>query len=325
MNTDFRATIILEWENAVLSELERTLHMLERLDAQIAQMHGDFELLVLFDPAVVDEARIHTHIITRLKLSASQVSLRMIAAPDQHYYALKNIGAQHAQGDLLVMLDSDVIPEDGWLSTLLGTLDAHPDIQVLGGNTFIDPVGLLGKAFSAGWFFPLREERREIIEPAPGLFANNCVFRRPIFLAHPYPLDDDGSNRGACYRQYKAMKQCGTRIALHTGAQCSHPAPNGLHHWLIRALAEGRDHSIRKASTLRGKPGALRRSLRHATRSIWQACSRSLRADTRQRMCMTPLEAPASIVMTIMYYGLYVIGTTLTCIAPQRTRHWWQI
>lgn len=325
MNTQFRATIILEWENAVLSELGRTLRMLETLDVQITQTHGEFELLVLFDPAVVNEHQIHAHVTTQLRRSASRVRLRLIAAPGQHYYELKNTGAQQAHGNLLIMLDSDVIPEDGWLSTLLDTLDAHPEIDLVGGNTFIDPVGLLGKAFSAGWFYPLREERRELIEPAPFIWANNCAFRKETFLRNPYPCSQHGATRDACFYQHKALRDEGARIALHTGAQCSHPAPNGLHHWFIRALAEGRDHSIRKARTLRGKPGALRRSLRHAARGTWQACSRSLRADTRERMHMTPVEAPLSILMTAMYYGLYVIGATLTCITPQRARNWWQI
>ena len=325
MNTQFRATIILEWENAVLSEIERTLRMLERLDTQIAQTHGDFEFLVLFDPAVAEEHQIGAHVTTRLRQSAAQVQLQLIAAPGQHYYELKNTGAQHAHGNLLVMLDSDVIPEDGWLSTLLDTLDANPDIELLSGNTFIDPVGLLGKSFSAGWIYPLRAEQPELIEPAPFVWASNCAFRTETFLRHPYPCSQDGATRGACFLQHKALRDEGARIALHTGAQCSHPAPNGLHHWCTRALAEGRDHSIRKARTLRGKPGALRRSVKHAARRTWQACTRSLRSDTRQRMHMTLAEAPLSILLTAMYYGLYVVGATLTCICPQRTRIWWQI
>lgn len=325
MNSGFRATIILEWENALLSELERTFRMLERLDAQIAQTHGQFELLVLFDPAVVEELLIHAHVSTRLKLSGARVSLRLIGAPGQHYYELKNTGARQAQGDLLVMLDSDVIPEDRWLTTLLDTCEAHPDIDVLAGNTFIDPAGLLGKAFSAGWFYPLRAERHELIEPAPFVWANNCVFRRQLFLSNKYPANQHGTTRDACYFQRKALRNAGAKIALHTGAQCSHPPPNGLRHWLNRALAEGRDHSIRKAGTLRGKPGALRRSLRRAGRGVSQACSRSLRTETRLRMGMTPAEVPISIAMTAMYYGLYVVGALLTCIAPQRARQWWRI
>ena len=52
-------------------------------------------------------------------------------------------------------LDSDVVPEPGWLDRLLDAL-AGPGVEVVAGGTYVEPVGLVGKTFALTWFFPLR-------------------------------------------------------------------------------------------------------------------------------------------------------------------------
>ena len=49
------------------------------------------------------------------------------------YYALKNLGAQLCEQPVVVFLDSDVVPEPGWLRRLLEPF-ARRDVEVVGGS-----------------------------------------------------------------------------------------------------------------------------------------------------------------------------------------------
>ena len=106
----------------------------------------------------------------------------------------KNIGAARARGEVIVFLDSDVIPEEGWLASLLQAL-SNLDVGVVGGNTYIAHEDLNGKAFALFWFFPLREARGGLWRD-PHFFANNVAFRAEVFRAHSFP--PLGTFRGQC-------------------------------------------------------------------------------------------------------------------------------
>src|SRR5215472_15982971 len=44
--------------------------------------------------------------------------IRTIAADGAHYYQLKNLGARAATGDIIVLVDTDVVPEPGCLAAV---------------------------------------------------------------------------------------------------------------------------------------------------------------------------------------------------------------
>jgi glycosyltransferase involved in cell wall biosynthesis len=50
--------------------------------------------------------------------------LQVIVSEGAGYHAQKHLGAQQATGDILLFLDSDVIPDSGWLAFLLSTFAA---------------------------------------------------------------------------------------------------------------------------------------------------------------------------------------------------------
>ena len=83
------------------------------------------------------------------------VHLEVFAAPGLGYYQLKNESVKRATGVILVFLDSDVIPEPDWLDQLLGAF-TEPDVQIVGGNSYIEAASVYSRAFALWWFFPLR-------------------------------------------------------------------------------------------------------------------------------------------------------------------------
>jgi hypothetical protein len=109
-------------------------------------------------------------------LDAWPAEVRIISTEGLEYVEQKNFGARQSNPDLIIFLGSDVIPEPGWLIGLLGAF-RNPEVQVAGGNTYLSPEGLYGKAFALFWFFPMRVEGNGL-RRTNGFWANNVAFRR---------------------------------------------------------------------------------------------------------------------------------------------------
>ena len=193
--------------------------MLERLAAEIVDLRAAMELIVAYDDeevsgedagALVDRA------------FPSRADIVLLPARGVTYYALKNLGADRASGDLLVFVDSDVVPEPGWLGELLRSFE-RPDVAVVGGTVYVEPVGVWGKAFALTWFFPLRAEK-PALEPHAIFFASNVAFRRDVFERFPFP-DAPGTARRACVLLAQRLREHGIAVYRHEAAQVSHPAP----------------------------------------------------------------------------------------------------
>jgi GT2 family glycosyltransferase len=236
---------------------------------------------------------------------------REVAAPGAGYYDLRNLGAARASGDILVFLDSDAIPDDGWLSGLLDPFD-DPAVLVAAGCAYIEPDSLYSRAFALAWFFPLREEPKPRT-PADGFFVNNVAFRRSTFLAHPFtPVP--GTSRGACVALARELRDAGITIWKTTAAQVSHPPPHGGRHFVVRALAQGRDRLARERGWRATAVGSLVRLVRH--------CGGSLRAILRgrDRVGLSRAAVPGALAIAWTYYGLYFAGEVGTLLGVPAVR-----
>ncbi len=152
-------SIVIEWENVLLSEAYRALEMLKQLSTQLQDIHHAVEVLFLFNEediaAKTLQAIIDTHLTVHPSL-ANRVSVQLVPVVGLHYYDIKNAGVQQAKGDLVVFLDSDVIPEPHWLKALIEPFFNDASVQVIAGHTYLEPEGFLGRAFALGWFFPTK-------------------------------------------------------------------------------------------------------------------------------------------------------------------------
>ena len=152
-------SVVIEWENAKLSDLGRAERMLAELGKQMAETAGkrklNAELLVLYDRDAVDPVVPHTAIEAHIDAAAWPGPIRLVPAPGQRYYEQKNKGASLAAGEIVIFLDSDVVPDAAWLEGLLAALD-DPNIGIVGGETYHATDTLHDKLFAAFWTFPTR-------------------------------------------------------------------------------------------------------------------------------------------------------------------------
>jgi hypothetical protein len=207
-----------------------------------------------------------------------------------------------------VFLDSDVIPEPGWLPGLLGSF-ADPAVEVVCGNCYLDTGDLVSKSLALAWFFPLRDGR-EVLARQDSFFANNVAFRREVAVRYPFvPLE--GTSRGACRLLARRLTEDGRGLFVNTAARVSHPAPNGLRHLLLRGLAQGRDNLLFDRTIGRGAAGA---SLTRAVRMQTRAWKRIVRH--RRTVALGVLGVPAALAIASMYYACYAVGDAATRVAP---------
>ena len=259
--------IIVEWENALLAELERPKEMLRRLQDQaiaFAQREGcRFHLVIAYNAHDVDIAVPQGAVDDCIEEESWPGTVTFMDAGDRHYYALKTHAVAQRDEDLIVFVDSDVVPEEGWLEALL-TPFQNPEVQIVGGNTYLDTPDATGKAFALFWFFKPQRSLPQL-STRRSFFANNLAIRKATFEAHPFP--EAQAYRGQCNEMARALIKDGIAIHSAGAAWMSHPAPNGVSHILNRAAAKGFDNVYwnrqRKAGWLKASPiGAVFRLLR---------------------------------------------------------------
>ncbi|MEM0962008.1 MAG: glycosyltransferase family 2 protein [Bacteroidota bacterium] len=337
-------SVIIEWENVRLSELDRAERMLEQLLAQLralfarytpagdaasasgastgraarkaqetaflASFQGPAEVLVMFNSSDFSQEDVEAVVGRYITADNPDVTLRYVGREDLHYYDMKNAGAEEATGDYILFLDSDVVPEPGWLDGILGPL-ARDYVDAVGGYCYIDPEGLVGRAFTLSWFFD---------PPASGggirqtrvLFANNMVLSRELFLRYQFPPMAEGVCRRSCVTLSHTMVDDGVGLYKNPKARISHPAPNGLSHILTRAMSEGRDNLFFDYGDPQTAPvGDLVRRYRQ---KLGKARSRI--RTYGDHIGLSRMEVPLVYAIAGSYYTTYLIGAALTKLSP---------
>lgn len=313
--SDVLATIVIEWENIQLAEANRCAMMLTKLMQQIDAYPADaagrptrFEVLLVFDEQKMTEEQVCKFCQQCIPNASHQAMLRHVPSPGLGYYEQKNLGAQEAQGSIVVFLDSDVIPEAGWLSKLLSSFD-NPAVNVVCGNCFLATEDVVSKSLALAWFFPLRETS-DVLVPQDSFFANNVAFRRDVALANPFvPLE--GTSRGACRMLARRLTANGVGLFINTGARVSHPAPNGLWHLVARGATQGRDNLLFNRLLDRG---SLSSSMARVFRLQTRAWRRILFQHRKVRLGI--LDVPAALAIASFFYLCYFAGDMLTRLAP---------
>lgn len=325
MHGQIDLSIIIEWENVLLSGEERCLMMIRKLGNQLAEVGRSAELLILFDPDRVDTSDFEIIVRKNLYLKSPDLLLdvQFEELHDCHYFQFKNEGAKRARGDILIFIDSDVLPEENWLKEISQPFYNHPEIQVLAGNTYLSKNTLYEKAFYIGWFFTPRESDNILHKERQRFYANNVAFRHEIFLQHPFPDMPSGVTRGACAHLAPMLVESGITIWTNTAARVEHPPPAGLKHYIVRAFATGRD----KVFYMSGPDSSL--VTRYGLTLVFIGYRvllmgyRLMRKKYRSGLII--VNAPLAFTIILNFYFLVFIGATVSLIFPKYARNHWVI
>jgi hypothetical protein len=177
-----------------------------------------FEVLVVVDPRRQPALAGH--------LRARAPDVRVVDAPQAHYYAQKNAGARAARGEIVGFVDADCELAPTWAESVLEVFargDAAIAAVVGAYDTDASDRSAWAQVFLVTTFGhqAARSER-----PIPSLAASNCAFRRAELLETPF--DEDPFFHGPDVRLAAKIAASGRRILLVPGAANRHDHDPGL-------------------------------------------------------------------------------------------------
>ena len=303
-------SIVIEWENAGRIGAERARRMLCALRSQLEEIgpgSGEgHQIVLLHDPDRVTRETVAASV--REAGADWPAEIVYAAAPGGGYYRQKNAGAALARNDILIFLDSDVVPEPGWLAGLVAPF-ASPGVDVVCGNIFVDHHGLYSAAMALTWIFPLRSTESGLVR-SRFFYANNVAFRRAVFAKHPFP--ETGQFRGQCGFLAEELIGSGHEIYLSRDAQVAHAPPQGLKRFVVRALWGGHDDRIRANLVARRPPQTAARS---PARKLAGYVARIFRE--RRRVELGLGGAVVATGLAIVYRGLSLSAFLASKAAPK--------
>ncbi len=316
-------SLVLEWENAILAELNRTEKLLIEVFNQTLERTESFEILVLHNSEMVSSEFITDFISESIKKNnlTNRGELRLIDVKNAHYFQLKNYGVKETKGDSVLILDSDIIPKPQWLAKLLDAHQKNPK-AITAGFTFIDYSDFIGKCFSLCWFFPVPNSRIDSIE-VDMIFSNNFIASRELLLANPYPKMEEGITRGADILLWKDLERKNIKLILCYAAKATHPSPYGVNHIITRGLAEGRDDYFRLFDTDYSNQNPYFHFFK-----IWGKKSQLVfkQVFLNHSKVNSPGWQIFFIIVTMLgYYVFYLTGGIISMVKPSFAKSTWQI
>lgn len=217
-----RVSVIVEGYNESfdLGRAATTLAHLERQDLPC----NEVEVILVGSPEQVSEwrpLREENHRFFDVRLIGMHA----------HYYALKNHGALVARADIVAFLDSDTVPVEAWLRSILESMEAGAEVSagltLFGGDSARRPDPPLRRvAASISWGFVVGDTKGS----ARGFLSHNLAIKRDTFRAHPYREDLGRTCAGSFL--YDELARSGAKIVLHPSQRVAHNFSFGW--WLGR-------------------------------------------------------------------------------------------
>lgn len=233
MRNKISYSVVVEGDNFIHCDPQRSVAGLVQLFKQMRAVSQTGEVLLALPHAV--DASLLTDVIAQHR---QDIPVRTLVTTETHYFALKNQGIREAAGEIIVCMDSDVIPEDNWLGATLRAFE-DPAVSIAAGSTYIELKNFYYKTIALSLCFPLRPTDDQM-HPGERFFANNLAARKETWQKFPFPSDTFRC-RGQQVELEAALKAHGITVWQNHGARVMHPPPNGFFHFFEHAVAEGFD------------------------------------------------------------------------------------
>jgi hypothetical protein len=313
-----RVTIVMEYENAATHNGDEAAPVFASLFRQFSgrgsppRAADRDELILVFDPARQDGGDIDRVIDSAAPGLVEWLDIAKLPRPGLRYYELKNAGAEVARGEILVFLDSDLEPEDGWLDVLLGPFAESGTIAV-NGHTYLGHSDFMSRVFALAWVFPLRDDDEHEMRRR-SLNANNCAFRREWFARHPFPYHP--GFKVSCSLLAAQMRKQGIDL-VRAPAFTRHKPLEGWRFVLWRAAITGRDDDARYVTMRTDRRS--RRLGRALSRWVNGTTRAFRRIATRHRAVGMPgYQVPAAWLAAAIYFAVAFASQVISVFSAPR-------
>lgn len=161
----------------------------------------------------------------RYPSAAPFMAIKYVAVADGQYYRLKNSGAKLASGDIIAFTDSDVCPQEDWLSSIVQTIsngsDASVGLSLFKRANGWEPGGTLrdiAVSITFGYILGKISEKR--LPRVRGFMDHNIAFRADLYRRFPYR--EDQGRVCASPLLFRVMNNSGGTLQLHPNQQVVH-------------------------------------------------------------------------------------------------------
>jgi hypothetical protein len=297
--------VVVEMENAATvrwSDVGRTLRVLAQQLLELSPSGERAEVILAFPGSQQDAPHLIAAAMREVPELAAAADVAAVGVPGGRYYELKNAGIAAAEAELIVLLDSDAVPEPGWLAALLAPF-ADTKTAIVNGHTYLGHYDLISRLLAMVWVFPLREHDTRAAQRR-SLNANNCALRTSMFGRKPFPIDN-GFKVG-CTKFMKQLDERGIEL-VRVPAYAEHAPLRGWRFLVWRALVTGRDADRKYAdlrSPSRGRRffAALRGWLKQEGRAV-------RRIVTHYRHVQLPWwQLPLALALGSAFFAIALVG-----------------
>jgi len=309
-------SILIEWENVRFNELQIAKRMLQNVAKQINDISDNLssspEIIILYNKEVTKGYKIDQFVRDALESSLLKIKLKIISTPNLNYYQQRNYGAELCSNEILVFIDCDVVPDDGWLSNLLLPFN-DPEMSAVGGLNYVDPVSSTEKGFSLVWIMPPKNDTEGKTAQLSIYVPDNVAFRRKVFLANKFPKSS--SFRGAIVEHCNMLQNKGYKIIRQPKAKVEHASYNGTRHLVVRSLCEGHDKYLAWRGLhdhyLKNSPKQKHSIIKFFREKI------SLYKERKKYLNVSTKDKVGIFYVGSIYYGFLAVGFFLTLINPR--------
>ena len=300
-------TVLIEWENAIDVEDEWTARAMVAFQTELERCRDLLserpKVMYLYNANAVQEDTI-LNVIDRVAPKLRELAdLELVPTPGLTYYQLKNFGAQRAQTDIVIMLDSDAGPQPGWLPGLLKPF-ADQEIEAVGGFTVLGYEDLLSRTMALIWIFNLASER-EITVQRKKIHANNCAMRTEFFRSNPFP--ELPAFKKQCGIWLRDIDRRGVRWTRTADAMTVHAPHPGFKFLAWRAWTAGMDRDFQAYfSGTHSRLGRLGYAFRMWGKKSWRATRRIITKHTE--VDLPTWQVPAALLIAYGFYTVWLGG-----------------
>ena len=299
-------SIIVEMENAKSIDWDEIGVGLMALAREIAAVSSigfaTPKVVVSHGGQDADAQSLRSHFKAEAPELGQVADVSFAACPDGRYYDLKNNGIPATNGNVVVFLDSDTVPEPGWLPTLLEPFQ-DPETVCVNGYTYLSHDDFFSRTFALIWFFPMAQRDKRFASKR-AINANNIAFRRDWISSHPFP-PHNGFKVSCTLLMHQLW--CEGHKVINVDARVYHYSPRGWRFFYWRALVTGRD-ADRKFVELHSPTRAQRivKSFSRWATMSWRTIRRVVRHAPQTGM---PLwQIPFSLIVGLAFYTLAFFG-----------------
>ena len=299
-------SIVVELENATVASSDRVHELLAALERELGLFSADAadrkaEIICVHGGTDHESLPLRAQLLESSAHLSEFAELKCVALEDGRYYELKNRGVREASGDLVVLVDSDVVPEPDWLAQLLLPFQ-DPTTMATTGHTYLEHRDLVSRTFALMWVFPLRDQDQQLISRRP-LVANNCAFRRKWICDHPF--QENAGFKVDCSLMERGLRERGLSV-VRTPAKACHAPLSGFRFLAWRGLVTGRDADRKAAIKGSGTGARVRRALTQGLKSQLRTFKRIV---TKHHCVSMPVwQVPFSLALGSAFYSLATLG-----------------